>query len=600
MAYQAFYNKYRPQTFDQVVGQKAIVTTLENAIKENKIGHAYLFCGPRGTGKTTMARLFAKALNCEEGLGKQCNDCQSCDLIMKGEHPDVFELDAASNSSVDDIRHIVENVSYQPIMSRYKVYIIDEVHSISKDAFNALLKTLEEPPSFVVFILATTEPQQILPTILSRVQRFDFSKVSEQDLIHNMERVLTNEHINYEPEALKLISSLSDGGVRDSLSLLEKVCSYCDDNVKVEDITELLGLLSTADELKLIQMMARKDVNQALLYVKDRYERGADIKRLHNDLIAIMKDYLIYRATRNADLLEKLSVEEVSSLNLNPAKVRSDIDYLIQSLRNYRLSEDIFSEFELTLLRLTSDEMPVMQQVATTSTPVSRPSAPRAEAAPQVEKKDRLASVPVAVKPTTNNNGLTINGAVEVDTKDEVISCDKDELFNLMMLATRSKTKSLREEITNNWKNLENLFVTELSFGAKALYDAKLRLMTEDILIVTCHSPVEESKLRKKDLQPSLMQICEKTFGKPYKVLVVDVHDFAECVRDIKDGKHIEPHACPIDFGEFKPKSASTAFFDDLMSDDDNEPVEDNNSSLSGDEDADHYDDEDEGGNQDE
>ena len=178
MAYQAFYNKYRPQTFEEVVGQKAIVTTLKNAILEDKIAHAYLFCGPRGTGKTTMARLFAKALNCQEGVGKQCNHCESCEKIMKGQHPDVIEIDAASNSTVDSVRQLIENVSYRPIMSPYKVYIIDEVHNMSDSAFNALLKTIEEPPSFVIFILATTDPQKVLPTILSRVQRFDFSKVS--------------------------------------------------------------------------------------------------------------------------------------------------------------------------------------------------------------------------------------------------------------------------------------------------------------------------------------------------------------------------------------------------------------------------------------
>lgn len=597
MAYQAFYNKYRPQTFDQVVGQKVIVTTLENAIKENKIGHAYLFCGPRGTGKTTMARLFAKALNCSEGLGKQCNHCQSCDLIMRGEHPDVFELDAASNSSVEDIRHIVENVSYQPIMSRYKVYIIDEVHSISKDAFNALLKTLEEPPSFVAFILATTEPQQILPTILSRVQRFDFSKVSERDLIRNMEWVLHSEKIDYEPEALKLIASLSDGGVRDSLSLLEKACSYCDEKVTAEDITQLLGLLSTDDELNLLRMLAKKDINQALTYLQDRYNKGADIRRLHSDLIVILKDFLIYRATKNSSLMEKLTKEEAESFPLSPAKVRADLDILISSLRSYRLSEDIFSEFQLTLLRLTAEE----EVVSAIETP-----APTKKTAPaqETEPKEILSSKPVVVQPTAKKQGLTINRTQTEPESDEAILCSKEELFNLMMLAAKGNTKEQRKTVMKDWQNLENLFTTDLSFGAKALYNATLRVLTEDILIVTCQSSSEADKLRKKSLQPSFMEICEKTFGRAYHVLLVDVADFQDCLNEIRKGKKSEPHPCPIDFGECEKKEASTAFFDDLMSHPDDEKeneeeAEENQDEI--DEERDEEpDEEEEGGNPDE
>ena len=213
MSYLSFYNKYRPQSFSEVVGQKVIVKTLKNSLKNKKISHAYLFCGPRGTGKTTMARLFAKSLNCEEGIGNQCLKCSSCQKIKDGNHPDVVEIDAASNSTVDSVRNLIENISYQPILSRYKVYIIDEVHNMSNSAFNALLKTLEEPPSFVIFILATTEPQKILPTILSRVQRYDFSKVSNEDIFLNLKRVLDMEKIPYEDEALKEISYLADGGV---------------------------------------------------------------------------------------------------------------------------------------------------------------------------------------------------------------------------------------------------------------------------------------------------------------------------------------------------------------------------------------------------
>lgn len=551
VAYQAFYNKYRPQNFDEVVGQKAVVTTLKNAIAEDKISHAYLFCGPRGTGKTTMARLFAKALNCEEGLGHQCQDCQSCSLIMKGEHPDVFELDAASNSSVDDIRRIVDTVSYQPIMGRYKVYIIDEVHSISKDAFNALLKTLEEPPSFVIFILATTEPQQILPTILSRVQRFDFSKVSENDLIFNMERVLKTEGIEYEKDALKLITSLSDGGVRDSLSLLEKSVSYCGRKVTSDGISDLLGLLSTDEELELIRLLSAKNVNEALTYVKARYERGADIRRLHLDLIAIYKDYLIYQATRNPALLSKLDEAKVQKVHLSPNKAKADIDELITSFRQYKLSEDIFADFELLLLKLTSN-LKVVKEKDEESGKKTLPT------------EETLQTKPIAVEPSKTNHIFAPEPEKEKPDEEEKILCDKEELLNLMFLAMSQNTKELRKSISTKWANLESLFATEFSFLARALSSSRLRLVYNDILLVSCPVLLDQVKLSQKNQQQNLIKITEQIFGSPYKVLTCTDADFADCTGEIRRGIKKEPHPCNIDFGVTEV-GGSTAFLNDLF-----------------------------------
>ncbi len=249
MAYKALYRTYRPQTFEEVAGQRHIVRTLKNALEKNKIAHAYLFCGPRGTGKTTMAKLFAKALNCEEGIGHQCNNCENCKEIIAGTHPDVIEIDAASNNGVEQVRDLIDKVNYLPIKGKYKVYIIDEVHMMTTNAFNALLKTLEEPPAHVIFILATTEPHNILPTIISRCQRYDFEKVADSDIKERMLEIMNQENISYEDSAVDRIISLADGGVRDALSILDQALAYSGDSLYEEDIINMFGLTSTTEKV---------------------------------------------------------------------------------------------------------------------------------------------------------------------------------------------------------------------------------------------------------------------------------------------------------------------------------------------------------------
>lgn len=550
MAYQAFYNKYRPQTFDEVVGQKTVVETLKNAIAEDKIAHAYLFCGPRGTGKTTMARLFAKALNCKEGMGHQCNQCDSCTGIMKGEQPDVFEIDAASNSTVDSVRQLIDNVSYQPIMSRYKVYIIDEVHNMSNSAFNALLKTLEEPPSFVIFILATTEPQKILPTILSRVQRFDFSKVSSHDLIHNMERVLQSEKIQYEPEALRLVADLSDGGVRDSLSLLDKLVSYSGGNLTLKDVDDMLGLLSLKDEISLLNLIARRKTNECLTLVREKYEGGMDILRLHDDLIKIYKDFIIYQTTRNPALMDRLHEDEVKSIHVSLEEARRNIQFLLSAKRDYRNTDDVFSHFELTMLNLLSEltySVPAGNQKATI----------KDEEKP---KPDTLISKPVEVK-STEEKGLNI-APQKVEKNEDNLVYTVDDILNLMLQANKQE----RLDIDAKWMNLSSLFYdTEYSLFAKALSTCKVRLVAKNILVVSNKFASEIEKINKKSVQAKLHEIIQKIFQKEDHVLPIMEDEYVQAVLKFKNGERPPVKEPNIDFGGEKKKSDSTEFLGDLL-----------------------------------
>lgn len=243
MAYQALYRKWRPRTFDDVVGQEAITDTLKNSLIRGKVSHAFLFAGPRGTGKTSCAKIFAKALNCLNlQEGEPCNDCSNCLAADQGAMPDIIEMDAASNNSVDEIRDLLDKVHYAPTEGKYKVYIIDEVHMLSISAFNALLKTLEEPPASVVFILATTELQKVPATIISRTQRYNFKRFSNEAMVQRMEYILGQEGVEYEDKALKVIAQVADGGMRDALSILDQLLSFEKSSVRYEDALEVTGL----------------------------------------------------------------------------------------------------------------------------------------------------------------------------------------------------------------------------------------------------------------------------------------------------------------------------------------------------------------------
>lgn len=288
MAYQALYRKWRPRTFDAVVGQEAITDTLKNAIKRQKISHAFLFAGPRGTGKTSCAKIFAKALNCTNLQdGEPCNECENCKAADQGAMNDIIEIDAASNNGVDEIREIRDKVKYAPTQGKYKVYIIDEVHMLSMGAFNALLKTLEEPPEHVVFILATTELQKVPATIISRTQRYNFKRIDQQDLVKRMSYILEQEKVDFEPNALNIIAQVADGGMRDALSILDQILSYDQDTIKYDDALKITGFADQEKIENLLLALADQKTQDALNLVKELLDNGASTKNILDEIIAL-------------------------------------------------------------------------------------------------------------------------------------------------------------------------------------------------------------------------------------------------------------------------------------------------------------------------
>jgi len=338
-------------------GQAHVKRTLQNALLANKTTHAYLFSGPRGTGKTSTAKIFAKALNCEHAPAKEpCNECATCISITDGSHPDVIEFDAASNSRVEEIRDIIEKVRFAPASSRYKVYIIDEVHMLSTSAFNALLKTLEEPPPHAVFILATTEPHKLPATIISRCQRFDFKRLSTNDIIERMKVVLEDIELPYEEQGLKVIAQSAAGGMRDALSLLDQVVSFSGEKLKLEDTLLVTGSISQDVFYDLAEALKAKDVAQMLALLEQLIVDGKDPLRLSEDLITFFRDLLLLQTSDDlAELLELVSPEErVLSLahEFAPNMLYGYIDILAKTQQEMRFSHHTKIYLETALLKM--------------------------------------------------------------------------------------------------------------------------------------------------------------------------------------------------------------------------------------------------------
>lgn len=323
--HKALYRVYRPKKFKDVIGQEHITKTLRNQIENNNIGHAYLFSGTRGTGKTSTAKIFARAVNCLNNIDQEpCNECEVCKDILNDNIMDVVEIDAASNNSVDDIRELRESVKYSPTKSKYKVYIIDEVHMLSQGAFNALLKTLEEPPSYVIFILATTEPHKIPATILSRCQRFDFKRVTVKDITSRMQRICAEENIEVEEKALNLIARNSQGALRDALSILDQCISFGDEKIEYKDVVELLGTVNIEQLFDLAQYIIDQNTKESLKVLNEFIIWGKDIRNLINDLIDHFRNLMICKVSNDLDEIISLPEEIIEQLKKQAESVNNN------------------------------------------------------------------------------------------------------------------------------------------------------------------------------------------------------------------------------------------------------------------------------------
>ncbi|NMC31859.1 MAG: DNA polymerase III subunit gamma/tau [Veillonellaceae bacterium] len=379
MAYKALYRQWRPRDFEGLVGQEHVSVTLKNAITSGRISHAYLFTGPRGTGKTSTAKVLAKALNCEEGpTATPCNRCRSCELINDGSAMDVYEIDAASNRGIDEIRDLRENVKFSPAQSRYKIYIIDEVHMLTNEAFNALLKTLEEPPAHVVFVLATTEPHRIPATILSRCQRYDFRRVGVRELTDHLAHIARESGITATPEALRLIALQSDGGVRDAVSILDQCSVLGNDGVTEKEVRELLGLVGQEAVYRLCAAVVDGDGAAALAGLEEQMALGKDARQLLIELAGYCRSLMLYRATPNLDspVLAAYGRDrlEADSRRLTHEQLVRLVELFYEAANNSRWSVDPRITAEMALLTACTPVLAAAPEPA--ARPDSRPQPP--------------------------------------------------------------------------------------------------------------------------------------------------------------------------------------------------------------------------------
>ena len=549
MSYLALYRKYRSKNFDELVGQEAIKQTLENSLKIQKISHAYLFSGPRGTGKTSVARLFAKALNCEKGNGEICNECSNCRAINEGSHPDVIEIDAASNSGVDEVRELIEKVKYAPIQGKYKVYIIDEVHMMTNSAFNALLKTLEEPPSYVVFILCTTEPYKLLPTILSRCQRYEFKKITDAELKKLITHVLKEEGVSATNDAINLIVELANGGARDSLSLLDQVISYAGSNIEEEDVIKMFGLVSSQDKIRLLENIKDGNTLKVLKTYDEFIIRNIDLSRLVNELLTLLKDSLVYLKTRDKSLITSSKEEDAKEIMLkfDESELLSYIDLLLKCQNEFKTTSDPNFLFEIYLLKLlkvgTSQEVtvqtvetPIKKPVVTAplpqeQTPVSTNNAAKTQ---DFAKTNTVPEEKVSeVKPAANLKLKPSNTEFAVlETEGDIRQITMDELIKLTIISNRDERKMLSER----WNALEQL-INDPNEGpyASLLLDSRPYIVTNSNLILICDYKNTAKKINIISNQEGLNKLVKKVLGRKVCLYALNRDESTELIKKYRN-----------------------------------------------------------------
>ena len=505
MAYQTLYRKYRPKTFELVYGQDVIVKTLKNVIKNDKLSHAYLFTGPRGTGKTSSAKLFAKAINCLNNKdGDACNECENCKSFNNNSNPDIIEIDAASNNGVDEIREIKNKVSLVPSMSKYKVYIIDEVHMLSIGAFNALLKTLEEPPEYIIFILATTEPQKIPVTIISRCQRFDFKSISHDKMKQCLENIISKENITIDDGAIEEIINNSKGGMRDAIGLLDQASAFCNNNITANDIEELSGNISIKQIRTFLLNIMQKEYNVIFDSISNYSSNGKDFALICEKIINYIREGILYKKKINTDKIldeDKNIFDKLSDTDLYDL-----IDYLSDTLVKVKNSYQKELTFEVQMIQM-------IDKIFNKESNVSRETSIN-------EIKTENINVPreTSINEMKVENTNVPRETLKIENKtDSVIEELKNVRINNIL---KNATKQNITFIKDLWPNINEYLINEkYKMVAGMLVNATPVAASKKGIIITL--PLESSISRIEKEYDNSKELLNEIYNENYKVVYI-------------------------------------------------------------------------------